>query len=90
MKLNEDKCHHILFGASKERDSTHIGEAQVKESEEQKLLGITVDKKLSFKKHVQTLCKKFSQKFHALARISICMEPDKLKLLMKTFRYAPV
>ena len=85
MKLNEDKCHFILFGASNERDNIHVGEAQIEESGEEKLLGITLDKKLSFKNHVKTLCKKASQKLHALARISIYMEPEKLKLLMKTF-----
>ena len=83
--MNEDKCHLILLGASKERVHIHLGEAQIEENDEEKLLGITLDKKLSFKKHVQTLCKKASQKLHALARISIFMEPEKLKLLMKTF-----
>ena len=62
----------------------HVGDAQIEESDDEKLLGITLDKKLSFKKHVQTLCKKASQKLHALIRISILMEPKKLKLLMKT------
>ena len=66
MKLNEDKCHFILFGASKERANIHVGEAQIKESDEEKLLGITLDKKLSFKNHVKTLCKKASQKLHLL------------------------
>ena len=60
MKLNEDKCHLILLGASKERVHIHLGEAQIEENDEEKLLGITLDKKLSFKKHVQTLCKKAS------------------------------
>ena len=85
MKLNEDKCHFILFGTSKERANIHIAEAQIEESGEEKLLGIALDKKLSFKNHVKTICKKASQKLHALARISIYMEPEKLKLLMKTF-----
>ena len=71
IQLNEDKCHFILFGASKERANIHVGEAQIEESDEEQLLGITLDKKLSFKNHVNTLCKKASQKLHALARISI-------------------
>ena len=85
MKLNEEKCHLIIFGANKEKVYMHVGEAQIEESDDEKLLGITLDKKLSFKKHVQTLCKKDCQKLHALTRISIFMEPKKLKLLMKTF-----
>ena len=56
MKLNEDKCHFFLFGASKERANIHVREAQIEESDEEKLLGITLDKKLSSKNHVKTLC----------------------------------
>ena len=52
VKLNEDKCHFILFGACKERANIRVGEAQIEESDEEKLLGITFDKKLSFKTHV--------------------------------------
>ena len=50
-----------------------------------KLLGITIDTKLDFSKHVSTLCRKASQKLHALARISNFMSHDKLRLLMKAF-----
>ena len=39
------------------------------ESREQKLLGITLDKKLAFKTHIGSLCKKANQKLHALSRI---------------------
>ena len=85
MKLNEDKCHLIIFGTSKEKVNMHVGEEQIKENDHEKLLGITLDKKLNFKKHVQTLCKKTSQKLHALTSISIYMEPEKLKLFMKAF-----
>ena len=71
MKLNEDKCHLKIFGAKGSNDTTiKIGEARVKESTEENLLGITFDQSLSFKQHVKALCKKASQKLHALARIS--------------------
>ena len=85
MKFNEDKCHLIIFGTSKETVNMHVGEVQIEESDDEKLLGITLDKKLSFKKHVQTLWKKANQKLHALTPISIYMEPEKLKLMMKAF-----
>ena len=63
----------------------YVGEVQIEESDHEKLVGIALDKKLCFKKHVKILCKKASQKLHALTRISIYMEPEKLKLLMKAF-----
>ena len=36
------------FGTNKERASTHVGEVQLEESNDEKLLEITLDKKLSF------------------------------------------
>ena len=50
-----------------------------------KLLGITVDKKLSFRKHVEDLCKKANQKLHALARLSTYIDSIKLEILMNSF-----
>ena len=48
------------------------------------LLGITLDRKLSFKTHVQSFCKKASQKLHALSCISI-LELEQIKLMMEYF-----
>ena len=85
MKLNEEKCHFMIFG-NKHKDSVvAIGKSTIKESEYEKLLGVTFDKKLSFTKHVQDLCKKAHQKLHALARLSNYIDPIKLKLLMDAF-----
>ena len=50
-----------------------------------KLLGINIDNKLDFQKHVSAMCNKVSLKLHALARISHLMSTDKLKLIMKAF-----
>ena len=49
------------------------------------LLGINIDNKLTFKSHVETLCKKAAQKLHALARIAIHMETEQLAPLMNAF-----
>ena len=35
-----------------------------------KLLGVTVDNKLSFEPHLHLVCKKVFQKLHALAKVS--------------------
>ena len=57
----------------------------MKECKEEKLLGIIFDQILSFKQHVKTLCTKASQKLHAFARISCCMDTEKLKQVMQAF-----
>ena len=90
MKLNEDKCHLMIFGAKGSNETTiKIGEACVKESTEENLLGITFDQSLSFKQYGQPLCKKASQKLHALARISRYMDTEKLQRLMRAFVLSP-
>ena len=85
MKLNEDKFHLMIFGGKSNEVSVKIGEANVKESKKEKLLGIIFDQTLSFTQYVKTLCKKASQKLHAFARISSYMDTRKLKQVMQAF-----
>ena len=46
---------------------------------------MTIDSELTFNEHVSKLCKKNSQKLHALARIASYIDEDKLRILMKAF-----
>ena len=85
MKLNAGKCHLLTFGTNQDDIKIKIGEAIVEESSEEKLLGVIMDKNLNFKSHVSNLCKRASQKLHALARVSPFMGSDKLCLLMNSF-----
>ena len=52
----------------------------------EKVLAVTFDKKLSFKKHVEYLCKKANQKLHALARLYNYIDPVKAEILMNFTR----
>ena len=64
MKANADKCHLLV---TRDTDVTaKIGELDIKDSREVELLGVKIDGKLSFENHVSSLCKKASQKLHAL------------------------
>ena len=85
MKLNENKCHLMIFGNKCNDSVVTIGNSIIKESDYEKLLGVTYDKKLSFTKHVEDLCKKANQNLHALARLCNYIDPVKLKLLMDAF-----
>ena len=67
MKANADKCHFLV--SSNESCAAKIEYFRIKNSTEEKLLGVKFDSNLSFKNHVTSLCKKASQKLHALARI---------------------
>ena len=83
MKANADKCHLLV---TRDTDVTaKIGEFDVKNSREEKLLCVKIDSKLSFENHVSSLCKKASQKLHALARVVNFMDLAKSKSPMKAF-----
>ena len=56
MKLNADKCHLLVAGHKHEWVWANIGTERVWESSEEKLLGINIDNKLNFVKHVANIC----------------------------------
>ena len=84
LKLNEDKCK-LLITKHNDNVSAKIGSEIITASESVKLLGIIIDNKLNFNEHISKLCKKVSQKIHALARISNFMSTEKLRKIMKAF-----
>ena len=55
MKLNEDKCHLLIFVTSKEKTNIKVGGVQLEEIDDEKSLGFTLDNTLSFENHIQTL-----------------------------------
>ena len=63
----------------------NIGTAQIKNMQNEKLVGITTDSKLSFDKHIQQICSRTSAKLKALARIAPFMNITKRKILMNAF-----
>ena len=54
-------------------------------SNEVKLLGITIDNELKFKKHIEDLCEKASYKLHALRRIREYVTVEKVRILADAF-----
>ena len=70
MRQLEDDCSVIvkwlsdkIFGDKNIKITITIGTSELMESEYEKLLGITFDKKLNFKKHMKDLCRKRIKKF---------------------------
>ena len=68
MKVNADKCHLLVTGNYE--ISANINQFEIESSKKQKILGISIDTALSFERHITSLCKKASQKLHALAIIA--------------------
>ena len=83
LKANPGKSHLLL--TSRDKASIKIDDTDIKSSSSKKLLGVIIDNKLTFNEHVSKLCKKASNKLHALARISKYMTKDKLRTVMNVF-----
>ena len=84
LQLNAKKCHLLVTKHNKDI-FINVEEEVIECSNSVKLLGVIIDNNLKFNEHVSNLCKKASQKLHALARISNYMCQDKLRILMKAF-----
>ena len=82
-KANPDKPQLLL--TSKGEASIKIDDTNIKNSSSEKLLGVSIDNKLTFNGHVSKLFKKASNKLHTLARISKYITKDKLRTIMNVF-----
>ena len=66
MKLNGGKCHLLLSGYKHEVMWANIGQSQIWESKEQKLLGVIIDRDMKFDEYVLIQCKKAGRKLCTL------------------------
>ena len=87
LKPNPDKWYLLLSDQSTDLNMK-VSNQIIFNSSCKKILGIHFDNKLKFDAHVTTLCKKASQKLHALARISNFMSVKQKKLIMNAFIYS--
>ena len=94
MKANTGKFQFMILG-DKSHHELKINSIKVQASDDVLLLGITIDKKLTFKQHVENLCRKAQYKLHALRRIRKFLTTEKAKMLGNAFidspfNYAPL
>ena len=68
-----DKSHH--------KHILKINQIKVETSDNVLLLGITIDKKLTFKRHNENLCRKAQYKLNVLRRIRKFLTIEKAKIL---------
>ena len=84
---NPDKWHPLLSETG-ENLSIFIGNKFISNSNNEKILGVYFDNKLNFNTHINKLCKKASQKLHALARVSNFMSCKQRLIIMNAFIYS--
>ena len=75
----------ISFWMKKNNSFININGKNIFNSEKEKILGVYFDNKLNFEHHLCKLCKRASQKLHALVRVSIFMSCWQKKLIMNAF-----
>ena len=82
MKLNAEKCEFLITGHRFEHLWLNVGETQVWEKNQVKLLGITIDNELKFDDHITKICRKANSKLSALSRLAryLSMEQKKASL----------
>ena len=85
MKLNEGKCHILISGFKHEIIWANVGGKKIWESKEEKLLGLNIDRNLSFTSHISKICAKAGQKLTAISRIANLMSLEKRRVLVKSF-----
>ena len=80
---NAGKCH--LLTSSNTPVDIHISNNEILNEERVKLLGVNLEGRLNFDFHVNTLLKKASKKYHALARVCNYMNKKQPCILMNAF-----
>ena len=86
LKANPGKFQFMILGdKSYHKHILKINSIKVETSDDISLLGITIDKKLTFKQHIENLCRKAQYKLHALRRIRKFLTIEKAKILGNAF-----
>ena len=85
MKLNTGQCCLIISVYNHEQVWVNIGKYLIWESNDIKLLLVTIDRDLKFDKHVLKLCSKANQKLSALSRMANLLCFNKSRTLVKAF-----
>ena len=85
LEFIKDKCHVLVSGFKYEIIWAKIGKTKIGESKKQKLLGVEIDRTLSFDEYMASLCKKAGKKLSILARLLNFMCTNKKRVLRKAF-----
>ena len=63
MILNPEKCHFMSIGKdTHDKDVLYYDNLTLKNSNEEVILGVTIDRTLTFHQHIKKMCRKAGQK----------------------------
>ena len=75
----------MMIGNSTEGPDFNFEGTTIKYCTEGKILGVTIDNKLSFSPHINNICVIANQKLSALSRVSSHMNRDQIRLTFTSF-----
>ena len=82
MKPNTKKFQFMIYGKkTKQAIILNISNINIRESLSVVLPGLTIDNRLTFKDHINILCRRASFKLHALRKARKYLTTDKAKLI---------
>lgn len=89
MKPNQKKCHLIVaepdYKLYEPKSFIFLEDAFLESEEVVRLLGVQVDDRIAFEKHVNLILVEANKKLNALMRISKFMTKEKLRILVSAF-----
>ena len=91
MVVNPKKFQAIII--NRQNRSNHncyltTNNVEIKSKESVTLLGIEIDNKLNFEKHVSTICKKTNNQLNAISRIEAVLGQKEKEILINSFVYS--
>ena len=89
MKPNQRKCHLLVAEVDhrkyQSKSFIYLEDAFLESEELVRLLGVQIDNRLTFEKHIELMISGAKKKLNALIRISKYLTSEKLRTLMKAF-----
>ena len=94
-EANPGKFQMLVLGNRNNIVEISVGNVKISSTDSVELLGIIIDKNLSFSAHIHSLCSKARSRIWSLNRIRILLTFDQRKLIfnayvMSIFNYAPI
>ena len=85
LKANPDKFQMIIFDKKHQDHTVVIDNITIKNKQSVKLLGLDIDRKLTFHDHITKLCRKAGNKVNVLARLSSNLDINSKMVLFYSF-----
>ena len=83
MILNPGKSYLMSIGKdAHDEDVFYYDNLTLKNSNEEEILGVIIDRKLTFHQHIKKMCRKAGQKLSTLLRLFQYLDTNKRKTLL--------